>query len=65
MEFDLADTLTNIQEHYSDTIPDLFASEADHMPSRNFFSRVKTRDFYVPFRSEAISFILQVIMALY
>ncbi|PON49325.1 Cyclin [Parasponia andersonii] len=59
MEFHLADPLTSFQEHHSDTIPDLFASEADHMPSRNFFSRLKTVDFYVPFRSEAISLILQ------
>ncbi|XP_062087370.1 putative cyclin-D6-1 [Humulus lupulus] len=59
MEFDLGDSLTSSQEHHTDTIPDLFASEADHMPSRSFFSRLKNRDFYAPFRSEAISHISQ------
>ncbi|KAF4386930.1 hypothetical protein F8388_006885 [Cannabis sativa] len=60
MEVHLGDSLTSFQEHHtSDSIPDLFASEADHMPSRNFFTRFKNRDFYVPFRSEAISHILQ------
>ncbi|XP_024028218.1 putative cyclin-D6-1 [Morus notabilis] len=62
MEFDLTDplTLSFQEEHQSDTdIADLFASEADHMHSRNFFSRLKNSDSYVSFRSEAISLVLQ------
>lgn len=63
MDFDLTDplTLSFQEEHQSNTdIADLFASEADPMHSRNFFSRLKNRDSYVSFRSEAISLVLQV-----
>ncbi|KAH7545892.1 putative cyclin-D6-1 [Ziziphus jujuba] len=61
MEFDnIGKPLTSFQEHYPDTIPDLFASENDHMPSQSFStSPSKTRDFYVSFRREAISLIFQ------
>ncbi|KAL5579274.1 hypothetical protein UlMin_011716 [Ulmus minor] len=59
MEFVLADPLTTFHHHHSDTIPDLFHSEADHMPSPDFLSRLKTTDFYISFRNEAISLILQ------
>jgi cyclin D6 len=61
MEFDLENPLTSLKEYVSDTIPDLFVSESDHMPSRNFLHCLKTSDFYVSFREEAISRILQVI----
>ena len=60
MEFDLEDPLTSFEEQNSDTIPDLFGSESDHMPSRNSLARLINRDFYVSFRSEAVSLILQV-----
>ncbi|EEF37725.1 cyclin d, putative [Ricinus communis] len=59
MEFDLENPLTSSNEHQSDTIPDLFASESDHMPSRDFLKCLKTCDFYSSFRQEAISLILQ------
>ncbi|CAK7350743.1 unnamed protein product [Dovyalis caffra] len=59
MEFDLENPLTSLKEHQSDTIPDLFASESDHMPSRNFLHCLKSSDFFVSFRQEAISLILQ------
>lgn len=66
MEFDnIGKPLTSFQEHYPDTIPDLFASENDHMPSQSFStSPSKTRDFYVSFRREAISLIFQVLFDL-
>lgn len=58
MEFDdIGEPLTCFQEHYPDTIPDLFASENDHMPSQSF-----STDFYVSFRQEAIPLIFQVIL---
>ncbi|KAF5475578.1 hypothetical protein F2P56_007372 [Juglans regia] len=59
MEFELEDPLTSFQEHQSDAIPDLFASESDHMQSQEFLSSFKTSDFHVSFRREAISYILQ------
>ncbi|KAJ6999670.1 hypothetical protein D5086_007940 [Populus alba] len=59
MEFDLENSLTSLEEHQSDTVPNLFASESDHMPSRNFLHCLKTSGFYVSFRQEAISLILQ------
>lgn len=59
MEFDLENPLTSLKEYVSDTIPDLFVSESDHIPSRNFLHCLKTSDFYVSFREEAISRILQ------
>ncbi|KAJ9136254.1 hypothetical protein P3X46_033346 [Hevea brasiliensis] len=59
MDFDLENPLTSLKEHQFDTIPDLFASESDHMPSRNFLKCLKTCDFYSSFRQEAISLILQ------
>lgn len=59
MEFDLENPLTSLKEYVSDTIPDLFVSESDHMPSRNFLHCLKTSGFYVSFRQEAISLILQ------
>lgn len=60
MEFDLENPLISLKEHQSDSIPDLFASESDHMPSRNFLLCLKTCDLDVSFRQEAISLILQV-----
>ncbi|KAF2303460.1 hypothetical protein GH714_018540 [Hevea brasiliensis] len=59
MDFDLENPLTSLKEHQFDTIPDLFASESDHMPSRNFLKCLETCDFYSSFRQEAISLILQ------
>ena len=62
MEFDLENPLTSLKEYLSDEIPDLFVSESDQMPSKNFLHCLKTSaDFYVSFREEAISRILQVI----
>ncbi|XWS12756.1 hypothetical protein CRYUN_Cryun37aG0117500 [Craigia yunnanensis] len=58
--FDLEDPFTSLKEHQSDTISALFSSESDHMPSQNCFQCLKTSDFYVSFRQEAISLILQV-----
>ncbi|KAB2637468.1 cyclin-D6-1 [Pyrus ussuriensis x Pyrus communis] len=49
----------DLQEHNSDAIPDLFASETDHMPSQNFPSSSKHTGFYYTFRLEAISMFLQ------
>lgn len=60
MDFDLENPLTSLKEHQFDTIPDLFASETDHMPSRNLLKCLKTCDFYSSFRQEAISLVLQV-----
>ncbi|KAJ6416490.1 hypothetical protein OIU84_002366 [Salix udensis] len=60
MEFDLENPLTSLKEYLSDEIPDLFLSESDHLPSKNFLRCLKTSaDFYVSFREEAISCILQ------
>ncbi|GMN50941.1 hypothetical protein TIFTF001_020087 [Ficus carica] len=59
MEFDPADSLTGFQEHQSDDVSDLFNSEADHMPSRNFVFHSEKRDFFASFRAEAISLVLQ------
>ncbi|MBA0864807.1 hypothetical protein Goshw_006375 [Gossypium schwendimanii] len=58
-KFDLEDPLTSLDVHQSDTISALFSSESDHMPSYNYFQCLKTSDFYVSFRQEAISLILQ------
>ncbi|VVA34808.1 PREDICTED: putative cyclin-D6-1 [Prunus dulcis] len=52
-------SLASFQEHNLDTIPDLFASESDHMPSHNSLSCSKDSDFYYAFRLEAISLFLQ------
>ena len=60
MKLDPGNWLTSSEEHQSDTITYLFASECDHMPSRNLLNFLETRDFYVSFRQEAISLILQV-----
>jgi cyclin D6 len=60
MKLDLENPLTSSEEHQSDTITYLFASEFDHMPSRNLLNFLETCDFYVSFRQEAISLILQV-----
>ncbi|XVE87912.1 hypothetical protein DITRI_Ditri19aG0026500 [Diplodiscus trichospermus] len=57
--FDLEDPFTSLKEHQSDTISALVSSESDHMPSQNVFQCFKTDDFYVSFRQEAISLILQ------
>ncbi|XP_022724114.1 putative cyclin-D6-1 [Durio zibethinus] len=57
--FDLEDPFTSLKENQSDTISALFSSESDHMPSQNCFQCLKTRDFYVSLRQEAISLILQ------
>lgn len=65
MEFDPADSLTGFQEHQSDDVSDLFNSEADHMPSRNFVIHSKNRDFFASFRAQAISLVLQVKAFLY
>ncbi|KAF9672251.1 hypothetical protein SADUNF_Sadunf11G0021600 [Salix dunnii] len=59
MKLDLGNWLTSSEEHQSDTITYLFASEFDHMPSRNLLNLLETCDFYVSFRQEAISLILQ------
>ncbi|KAG5246859.1 cyclin [Salix suchowensis] len=59
MEFDLENSLTSLEEHHSDTVPNLFASESDHMPSRNFLHCLKNSGFNVSFRQEAISLLLQ------
>uniref|UniRef100_A0A5B7BFH5 Putative D6-type cyclin isoform 1 n=1 Tax=Davidia involucrata TaxID=16924 RepID=A0A5B7BFH5_DAVIN len=55
MEFDLENPLTSFKEHQSDTIPDLFANEADHMPTLTF----KAGDFRFSVRQQAISLISQ------
>lgn len=60
MEFDLENPFTSLEEHQSDTVLDLFASESDHMPSQNFIQCLKITDFYVSFRQKAVSLILQV-----
>lgn len=59
-KFDLQDPLTSLDGHQSDSISALFSSESDHMPSYNYFQCLKTSDFHVSFRQEAISLILQV-----
>ena len=58
--FDLEDPFTSLKQHQCDKISTLFSSESDHMPSQNCFQCLKTSDFYVSFRQEAISLILQV-----
>lgn len=63
MEFDPQDPLKSFQEHNSNSISDLFAVETDYISSDNFFSRFKSRDFYVCFRNEAVALILQVIFS--
>ncbi|OMO65030.1 hypothetical protein COLO4_31634 [Corchorus olitorius] len=57
--FDLEDPFTSLKEHQSDSISALFSSESDHMPSLNYVQCLKNNDFYVSFRQEAISLILQ------
>lgn len=59
MEFDLENPLTSLEEHQADTIPTLFASEWDHMPSLNFLHAFISRDLDISFRQEALSSILQ------
>ncbi|KAG5234874.1 cyclin-D6 [Salix suchowensis] len=60
MEFDLENPLTSFKEYLSDEIPDLFLSESDHVPSKNFLLCLRTSaEFYASFREEAISRILQ------
>ncbi|KAJ6292445.1 hypothetical protein OIU78_024591 [Salix suchowensis] len=60
MEFDLENPLTSLKEYLSDEIPDLFLSESDHVPSKNFLRCLRTSaEFYASFREEAISRILQ------
>ncbi|KAJ4829912.1 hypothetical protein Tsubulata_025144 [Turnera subulata] len=60
MEYDLENPLTlSLKEYKNDIIPRLFASESDHMPSRNLLQCLKSCDLYVSFRQEAISLILQ------
>ncbi|PRQ28696.1 putative cyclin [Rosa chinensis] len=51
--------LFDLEEHNPDSIPDLFASETDHMPSQNFLTSSIHSDFYCSFRLEAISLFLQ------
>ncbi|KAK8585270.1 hypothetical protein V6N13_139204 [Hibiscus sabdariffa] len=57
--FDLQDPLTSLEEQHSDTVSALFSSESDHMPSHNYSQCLKTSDFHVSFRQEAISLIFQ------
>ncbi|XP_021294402.1 putative cyclin-D6-1 isoform X2 [Herrania umbratica] len=57
--FDLEDPFTSLKEHQPDTISALFSSESDHMPPQNYLRCLKTGDFYVSFRQEAISLMLQ------
>ncbi|KAE8696764.1 D6-type cyclin isoform 3 [Hibiscus syriacus] len=57
--FDLEDPLKSLEDHQSDSVPALFSSESHHMPSLNYFHSLKTCDFHVSFRQEAISLILQ------
>ncbi|KAF8414011.1 hypothetical protein HHK36_002009 [Tetracentron sinense] len=59
MEFDLENPLTSFQEHQTDTIPALFASESDHMPSENYFRSFNTRVIDGSIRRQVISLILQ------
>ncbi|KAL6198042.1 hypothetical protein ACLB2K_027834 [Fragaria x ananassa] len=51
--------LFDLEEHNPDSIPDFFASEADHMPSQTFLTSSIHSDFYRSFRLEAISLFLQ------
>ncbi|KAH9796664.1 putative cyclin-D6-1 [Citrus sinensis] len=60
MEFDLENPFTSFEEHQSDTLLDLFATESDHMPSHNFVQCLKITDFYVSLRQETVSLILQI-----
>ncbi|XP_038712679.1 putative cyclin-D6-1 isoform X2 [Tripterygium wilfordii] len=58
MEFDLENPLTGCTtEQQPETIPDLFFSASDHMPSLIIS---QTSDFHICFRQEAISLALQV-----
>ncbi|KAK8580721.1 hypothetical protein V6N12_070976 [Hibiscus sabdariffa] len=57
--FDLQNPLTSLEEQQSDTVSALFSSESDHMPSDNYSQCLKTSDFHVSFRQEAISLIFQ------
>ncbi|KAK9284837.1 hypothetical protein L1049_024016 [Liquidambar formosana] len=60
MELDLENPLTNFfQDLHSDTIPSLFFTETDHMPSGNYFLSLETEDFDATFRTEAVSLISQ------
>ncbi|XP_044495845.1 putative cyclin-D6-1 [Mangifera indica] len=59
MDFDLENPFTSLEEQQSDKISHLFASESDHMPSSSFIQCLKFTDFYVSFRQEAVSLILQ------
>nr|XP_023891183.1 putative cyclin-D6-1 [Quercus suber] len=59
MEFELEDPLTSFQDHQSDTVPILFTSESDHMPSQNFLISLKTSDSLASFRRESISYMSQ------
>ncbi|XP_050227253.1 putative cyclin-D6-1 isoform X2 [Mercurialis annua] len=59
MDFDLENPLTIFNEHQSESIPNLFASESDHMPSKKFLKSLKTSDSYFSFRQEAVSLILR------
>ncbi|KAM7506152.1 hypothetical protein LguiB_005056 [Lonicera macranthoides] len=56
MEFDLENPLTSLKEHQGDTIPALFATESDHMPSLLSF---KSSDSLSSIRTEAISLFSQ------
>ncbi|KAL4335599.1 hypothetical protein GQ457_07G028670 [Hibiscus cannabinus] len=57
--FDLEDPLASSEEQQSHTLSALFSSESDHMPSCNYFHCLRTSEFHVSFRQEAISLILQ------
>ncbi|KAI3969753.1 hypothetical protein MKW92_014985 [Papaver armeniacum] len=56
MEYELENPLTGFEEHQSDTIPSLFSSESDHMPS---MTTSKTRDLDISVRRQAIPMIFQ------
>ncbi|XP_057462359.1 putative cyclin-D6-1 isoform X1 [Actinidia eriantha] len=59
MEFELENPLTSFEEHQFDTIPALFANESDHMPSHYFSHGLKSNDFRISVRREAISLIFK------
>lgn len=58
--FDLEDPFTTLKQHQFDTISTIFSSESDHMPCLNYLQCLKTSDFHVSFRQEAMSLVFQV-----
>ncbi|KAA3478854.1 D6-type cyclin isoform 1 [Gossypium australe] len=57
--FDLEDPFTTLKQHQFDTISTIFSSESDHMPCLNYLQCLKTSDFHVSFRQEAMSLVFQ------